>query len=68
MPTAEETFGNNAGKVWQALNSNGPRTAKELARLTKLKDTEVYGALGWLAREGKINILVEKNQTKYQLQ
>lgn len=68
MPTLEEFFGTNAGKVWQALNSSGALTAKELAKATKLKETEVFGALGWLGREGKLVIAEEKGQKKYKLQ
>ena len=29
---------------------------KQLKKITKLKDKEVYAALGWLAREGKIEM------------
>jgi hypothetical protein len=70
MPTVEETFGVNAGKVWNALNEKGPQTAAELRKTTKLTTNEVYGALGWLAREGKINILYEKRNKnpRYSLQ
>jgi hypothetical protein len=29
---------------------------KEIKKVTKLKDKELYAAIGWLAREGKLNI------------
>ncbi len=32
--------------------------------MTKLKDKEVFAALGWLAREGKINIDVDPADEK----
>lgn len=53
----EEFFGFNAGKVWQALSKNKkPLTIYQIMKSTKLKREEVFGALGWLGREGKIEI------------
>lgn len=51
-----ETIGVNAGTVWVALNDATALGLKQLKKITKLKDKEIYAALGWLAREGKINI------------
>ena len=50
-----ETIGTNAGSVWVALNTADALGVKQLKKITKLKDKEVYAALGWLARENKIN-------------
>jgi len=47
-------IGENAGLVWGAL-LNGAQGLKALKKATKLKNEELYLALGWLAREGKIN-------------
>jgi len=47
-------FGENAGKIWNALNEQGPLTETKLTRTTKLNDDEFYNAIGWLARENKI--------------
>ncbi len=63
----EEVFGVNAGKVWNVLKAKGPLTASMIAKETKLKVNEVYGALGWLGREGKIEIINEKKGTFYKL-
>ncbi|HUS75712.1 MAG TPA: winged helix-turn-helix domain-containing protein [Methanothrix sp.] len=52
--TVESIFGVNAGIVWEALNLNGPSTIGNLVKSTSLSREEVYGALGWLARENKI--------------
>ena len=49
-----EVIGINAGLVWNALNGNGKLTLKEIKKATKLKEKEIYAALGWLAREGKV--------------
>ena len=51
-----ETFGTWAGLVWNALNENDVLGNKEIKKVTKLKDKELYAAIGWLAREGKLNI------------
>lgn len=51
-----EIIGNNAGLIWNALNENKTMTVKDLKKATKLKEKPLYAALGWLARENKINI------------
>jgi hypothetical protein len=52
-----ETIGLWAGATWNALNdANGTLTVKGLKKATKLKEKEVYAAIGWLAREGKVNV------------
>ncbi len=52
-----ETIGMNAGLVWNALNEADALGLKQLKKITKLKDKETYAALGWLAREGKVNMV-----------
>ena len=52
-------IGNNAGVVWNALNANGKMTETKLKKETGLGSSEFYTALGWLAREGKLNVVVE---------
>ena len=52
-------IGNNAGVVWNALNANGKMTETKLKKETGLGSAEFYTALGWLAREGKLNVVVE---------
>ena len=47
-------IGENAGLVWGALQ-NGAKDLKALKKATKLKNDELAFALGWLAREGKLN-------------
>lgn len=50
-----DTIGQNAGSVWAALNEAQALGTKQLKKNAKLKnDRELYAALGWLAREGKI--------------
>ena len=52
----ESIFGVNAGMVWEGLNQNGPSTIDNIVRATGLRKESVYGALGWLGREGKIAV------------
>ena len=47
-------IGENAGLIWNALQS-GALTLKALKKATKLKNDDLYLALGWLAREGKVS-------------
>lgn len=58
------SIGTNAGTVWTALNTAEALGIKQIKKITKLKDKEVYAALGWLAREGKINIDVDPADEK----
>ncbi len=51
-----EKIGTCAGLVWNALNEADVLGTKQLKKITKLKDKEIYAAIGWLAREDKINI------------
>jgi hypothetical protein len=57
-----QKIGENAGQVWGALE-NGAQGIKALKKATKLKNEELYLALGWLAREGKLTFTVEEADT-----
>lgn len=46
-------IGENAGLIWNALQG-GALTLKALKKATKLKNDELFLALGWLARENKV--------------
>jgi len=56
MVSVEEYFGVKAGMLWQCLHEHGPLSIVQIKRKTKMSDADVYGALGWLAREGKLAI------------
>jgi len=51
-----ERIGTNAGKVWTVLDEAGRQNVKEVKKTTKLTDKDLYAAIGWLAREGKISL------------
>lgn len=59
-----EIIGTNAGAVWAALDEAGTLSVKQLKKATKLKDKEVFAALGWLAREGKIALATDPEDEK----
>lgn len=47
--------GNAAGRVWDALKQKEKVEISALARMLKEKTAIVYQAVGWLAREDKID-------------
>jgi hypothetical protein len=51
----EETIGNQAGQLWQALKDKGTLTPAQATKALGLKSAEVDRAIGWLAREGKLS-------------
>lgn len=59
-----ETIGTWAGAVWNALNEADALGMKQLKKITKLKEKEIYAAIGWLARENKIVINVNPEDEK----
>ncbi len=50
----KEKIINTAGKVWNLLGEKGAVVLSQLPDLLKEKDDIVYQAIGWLAREDKI--------------
>lgn len=57
-----EQIGINAGKVWTILDEKGRQNVKEIKKATKLTDKDLYAALGWLAREGKVALEAEDKE------
>ena len=57
-----ETFGVNAGRIWSLLDEKGRQNIKDVKKATKLTDKNLYAALGWLAREGKIRLEEEEKE------
>lgn len=50
-----ESIGTAAGIAWKALSTSGKMTVKDLKKVGKFKsDKELFSALGWLAKEGKL--------------
>jgi hypothetical protein len=57
------SIGVMAGVVWTTLSKNGPMTMAKLVKAIGEPRDSVMQALGWLAREEKINI-VEENRSR----
>lgn len=58
-------IGENAGIVWRLLNNdNRWWEFSEIERATGMDDKELSAAIGWLAREDKIQFELDKNQGK----
>ncbi len=53
-----ESIGKNAGIVWRVLNDR-KSTWEELVKSSGLKPLEIAAAIGWLAREDKINMSIQ---------
>ena len=55
-------IGLNAGKVWQLLSNNDKWSYGNLKKKSGLKDKDLGAALGWLAREDKIEFEQEEEE------
>lgn len=60
--TAE--IGETAGRVWNFLNTHGKSSVSAVEKAAKAPKRQVHMALGWLAREDKIELL-EENRGLY---
>ena len=54
-----ETIGAAAGKIWEYLEENGSTSVTKVTKETELNRNEVQRAIGWLAKEGKLNFEME---------
>jgi hypothetical protein len=59
--------GETAGKVWNLLNDEGPQTFAQLKKKLDGSGELLSFALGWLAREDKVDITQEKKVVKVAL-
>ncbi len=53
-----------AGKTWRFLGQNGQTNVSQLGKALKEKDAVVLQALGWLAREDKIDYTTKNRRIK----
>jgi hypothetical protein len=49
-------IGATAGKIWNYLTGNGSTTSMKIKADLGISNSLLYLSLGWLAREGKIEI------------
>lgn len=57
-------IGTNAGIVWNVLKDNNHWEYKDLKAATGLSDRDLNAAIGWLAREDKIDFDFTSNSDK----
>jgi hypothetical protein len=62
-----DQVGATAGQVWHILNDFGPQTVPQLKKKLNGSGDLLSFALGWLAREDKIDISLEKKSFKIAL-
>jgi len=60
MDPAVQQIGETAGAVWHALSDNGSLSLAKLVERVGGNRDVVMQAVGWLAREGKIEITETK--------
>lgn len=66
MPMIAE-IGETAGRVWRLLESDGPQTLGQVKKKLNAKSGLLEYALGWLAREDKIEFVPDKKTYRLQL-
>ncbi len=60
-------IGENAGKIWRLLNSQGETNLSSIYKSTDLKFKDAYSAIGWLSRENKLKLVYKNKQILYKL-
>lgn len=51
-----EVIGQSAGQIWEYLNNNGESTLTKMKKDLDLKSNFADLGIGWLAREGKVDV------------
>lgn len=59
--------GETAGKVWHLLNDQGAQTLSQIKKKLDGNSELLNFAIGWLAREDKVEINSEKKSLRVQL-
>ena len=49
-------IGGDAGKIWRALGTEGEVDATYISKLIQIEGRDIYSAIGWLAREDKVQL------------
>ena len=57
-------IGTNAGVVWNVLKDNCHWEYTKLKEATGLNDRDLTAAIGWLAREDKIDFEIKEGEDK----
>lgn len=59
----KDKIGKTAGQIWKVLKKKGEVNVAQLPKLLNEKSAVVYQALGWLAREDKIEYQIKAAKT-----
>lgn len=52
---SNDVIGDAAGKIWKYLDTNGEASVSKVTKETGLNKNDVQRAIGWLAKEDKLN-------------
>jgi hypothetical protein len=63
----KEQVGETAGKIWHLLDDSGVQTLAQIKKKLNGSGELVVFALGWLAREDKVDISQDKKNFKVTL-
>ncbi len=55
-----DTIGAAAGAIWEYLDENGATSVSKVTKETGVSKNDAQRAIGWLAKEGKLNIEMDK--------
>ncbi|MFK5951267.1 MAG: winged helix-turn-helix domain-containing protein [Methylococcales bacterium] len=56
----ETTIGAAAGAIWEYLDKNGATSVSKVTKETGVSKNDAQRAIGWLAKEGKLNFEMDK--------
>ena len=59
--------GETAGHVWNLLSRDGPQTLVQAKKKLNVRGELLNLAIGWLAREDKVDIIQEKKSFRVKL-
>ena len=62
-----EDIGAAAGRIWEALNTKGELTPAQLQKAAEVEEPLLNWALGWLAREDKVDFVRDKRGLRVRL-
>jgi len=63
----KDQVGETAGQVWNTLATDGPMTLTQLKKKLNGQGDLLGYALGWLAREDKIDMVLQKRTLRLRL-
>ena len=63
----KEQIGETAGRIWALLGERGRATISQLHKLVGVQQHICMQALGWLAREHKVEYFIEKGRNSVAL-